>query len=121
FQGCAAGRGNEVAVRPQGGQAGREVRELLAQQPRRSALDLLDQPVDTELRIDDHEQVHLIRHLDCLDEGVPFGGYPADDLFEADVHLAADDIAPVLRAPGDVVVTSVHDVVAANLVHDSTI
>jgi hypothetical protein len=63
----------------------------------------------------------VIRHgLDCLDEGVPFGVYLADDLFEGDVRLAVDDVAPVLRASDDVVVTSVHDVVvAADLVHDS--
>ena len=73
--------------------------------------------------VDDHEQVHVIRHrLDRFDGGVTFGADLADDLFEADVHVAGDDVAPVLRAPDDVVVASVHDVVvAANLVHDSTI
>ncbi len=114
---------DEVAVGPQSGHPGLEVRVFLAQQPGGSAFDSFDEPVDAVLGVHGYQQVNVIRHGFQFHDGrALLIADLSNDLFESLVNVAGDDVPPVFGAPHDVVGAAVRDVViGSDLVHAQTI
>lgn len=111
FQRCAPDGRDEVAVRPQRGQATFEDRELLAQQARRSTFDQFDESMYPELRINTDEHMYVVRHRFDLDQVA--SSFLTDfgrDGFEPVAYVRCEDLASVLRAPHHVVGAGVDDV-----------
>ncbi len=112
LQGCAADSGDEIRVGPERGEPGLEGRELLTENTRRPSFDLLDESVDSVLRVAFDQQVYVIGHVFQLDDlALSFGGDLSYDLLKAVGHVVGDDGSAVFRAPDNVVGTSVDDVV----------
>jgi len=107
---------NEVAVRPERGNAAFQPRELCTQVVARPSLDPLHRAVDAQLGIDRQEQVHMVwhdLHLDDLETEL-VGDFPSD-LLEALVGSVHEDGPAVLRAE-DHVVAAGENYVAVTLV-----
>jgi hypothetical protein len=114
FKWRPADSGDEVAVCPKCWQTRLQEAKLRSQQTGRFSLDVLDQAVDTELRIDLNQKVNVIRHYFelnqltlKLDTGLLY------NLLETDVGAINQDSSAVFWAPYNVVLAGVHDVVVA--------
>jgi hypothetical protein len=99
-----ADRGNKIAVRPERRQSGFDALELLAQNPRCLAFDLLDQPVDSVLRVYLDQEMHVIRlDLQLNDFGLVLYGVLMDQFLEPVGDSTDQYLSPIFRAPDYVV------------------
>ena len=106
-----AHRGDEVAVRPQGWQAGPHRGNGRAQDVRGPALHPLDRPVDAVLGVTIDEEVHVVRH-DCHLEDLraPFACDLADNLLPVLTHRTAEDRSAVFGAPHHMIGAQIDDI-----------
>ena len=79
---------------------GEPVDALLAQEPRRSALDLLHKAMDPILGIDLHQQMAMIRHDLHLDDlRGTLGGHLVNDGLQPFIHARHQDPPSIFWAP----------------------
>jgi hypothetical protein len=113
-----AHRAHEIRVSPERRESAPELRKIPPEQPRGSALDCLDELVDSELRINLDEQVDVVWHdLDLDQFGFGLRHDFGDDCLEPGVDLIDQDGATKLRTPDDVVLAGVDDVSIALVSH----
>jgi len=104
FQRCAAHSRNEVAIRPEGREATLQLRVLFTEEATATAFDLLNQSMDTKLRVALDEQVDVVGHRFEFDNfTVTFFADFLDNLFKTSLDVACEYMASILRAPNDVV------------------
>ena len=117
-EGCPSHGRDEVAVRPERGDAAPQPRELSPQVMARPTLDALHRAMDAQLRVDRQEQVDMVGHdlhLDDLETEL-VGDLPCD-LLEALVDTVDEDGAAVLRAEDHVVAAGEHYVAVRFVLH----
>ena len=110
---CTTNRGDEIAVGPERREPTPEPREFAAQQARTGALHRLHEAMNTVLRMNLDERVHMVRHhFEFYQVGLTLRRDIAKDRLEPFVHAANENLAPVFRTPHDVLLARVDDVPA---------
>jgi hypothetical protein len=111
-QWCAADRGDKVTIRPERWQSSLERWEFLTKQAGTSAFHQLDQRVDTELRVNANQDMHMVGHyFDFEQVAFVFVRHFAQDYFEAIIYATEQNLAPIFRTPNHMVLTGVGDVI----------
>jgi putative transposase len=110
----AANSRDKVGVRPERWQPATQRWVLRAQEPGRTALDQLYQPVDSELWIDFNEQMYVIGHHFHLDQfRTGFKDHFPNQILEPFINAVDQDLATILGAENNVVLAAVGHVVIA--------
>src|SRR5713101_7784455 len=112
FQRRTAHGGDKIGVRPQRGQSRLEPGIFLTQEPRRTALDLAYQAMNAVLRIDFHQEMHVIGHDFQLEQlCMRFGADTLYNIFKPGIHSSDQDATTILRTPHNVVFAGVDNVI----------
>jgi hypothetical protein len=117
-QWCAPNCGDEVGVGPERRQSTAKDREFQSEEPGRTALDQLDQSMDSELWIDFDQKMDVIGHHLHLDQlASQFNDLLPNQRLESLVDTVDQHFAAVFGAKYDVVLARVHHVLVALQVH----
>lgn len=114
----ATHRGDEIAICPKRWQATLKVLKFCPKRSTASALYLLDESMDSVLRITLNKKVHMIGHcfkFNYLTKTLATN--LANNLIESQINRINDYTSPVLRAPNHMILTRIADVVVGFVFH----
>ncbi len=113
FQGDASDCSHKITVCPQARQLALELWELLTQRAATCALDVLDEPMDTELRVTSDQQMHMIGHDFQLNELLSpcLNRFP-NESFQSLIYRCNQHLAPILGTKHYMIMADVCDVVS---------
>jgi hypothetical protein len=110
-EGRSAGGAHEVTVRPEGGQATFQARELFTQQSCGASFDAFHNQVNSELWIHVQHGMNMVGHyFECFDDHVMLGANLSGNSFEPLSYLILKHGTPVFWAPHNMIVAVKYDV-----------